>query len=363
MPPAPASPCAQKPAATQKPRTSVGPRMNSPSGRERLRAVDEPDTSASASIGTRTIAFSISSWKRSQSSSSSRPLKSGGMPSRPHGAGLPLVAAHHQAAGLAAEVDEQRRVAHRRQLERQVGRARDQVLVRHRDHRDDDAGERADLGGEHPAGVDDDLGLDAAPVGLDRLDPAALDLDPGHPRVRLDLGAAAPGALGEREGELARVDVAVGGEVGGAEDAVGRHRREEPLRLLRRDQLEREAERLRPAGLARELLHALLRGGEPQRADLVPAGLEPDLVAERPVQLDRAHHHLRQAQRAAQLADEAGGVERRAARQVGALDEHDVVPAELRQPVEDGAAADAAADHDDPGPVPHESARSKCWFA
>ena len=32
MPPAPASPCAQKPAATQKPRTSVGPRMNSPSG-------------------------------------------------------------------------------------------------------------------------------------------------------------------------------------------------------------------------------------------------------------------------------------------------------------------------------------------
>ena len=31
-PPAPASPCAQKPAAVQRPRTSVGPRMNSPSG-------------------------------------------------------------------------------------------------------------------------------------------------------------------------------------------------------------------------------------------------------------------------------------------------------------------------------------------
>ena len=31
-PPAPARPCAQKPAATQKPRTSLGPRMNSPSG-------------------------------------------------------------------------------------------------------------------------------------------------------------------------------------------------------------------------------------------------------------------------------------------------------------------------------------------
>jgi hypothetical protein len=40
-----------------------------------------------------------------------------------------------------------------------------------------------------------------------------------------------------------------------------------------------------------------------------------------------------------------------AAGQVGALDEHDVAPAELRQPVEDRAAADAAADHDDSGAV------------
>ena len=56
-------------------------------------------------------------------------------------------------------------------------------------------------------------------------------------------------------------------------------------------------------------------------------------------------------------------MERRAARQVGALEEHDVVPAELRQPVEDGAAADAAADDDDLGPVLHDSARSKWRFA
>jgi hypothetical protein len=235
--------------------------------------------------------------------------------------------------------------------------------VRHRDHRDRDAGQLPDLGREHPAGVDDHLGLDAPLVGLDRLDPAPLDLDAGYPRVGLDLGAAAPGALGERIGELARVDVAVGGEVGGAAHPFSGHRREEALSLLRGDQLERQAEGLGPAGLAGELLHALLGGGKPEGTDLVPSGLEPDLVAERPVELDGAHHHLGEAQGAAELADEAGGMERRAARQIGALDEHDVVPAELRQPIEDGAAADAAADDDDLGPVFHNSARSKWRFA
>ena len=43
MPPAPASPCAQKPAATQKPRTSVGPRMNSLSGVNASGPLIEPD--------------------------------------------------------------------------------------------------------------------------------------------------------------------------------------------------------------------------------------------------------------------------------------------------------------------------------
>ena len=173
--------------------------------------------------------------------------------------------------------------------------------------------------------------------------------DAGDARVGVDLGAAPPCALGERERELARIDVAVAREIGGPEHAVGRHRREERLRLGRRDELEREAERLRPAGLARDLLQPLGRRGEAQRADLTPARLEPDLRLERAVELDRVHHHPRQRQRAAQLADEPGGVERRAARQVGALDEHDVVPAEPREPVEDGAPADTAADDDGAG--------------
>ena len=46
-------------------------------------------------------------------------------------------------------------------------------------------------------------------------------------------------------------------------------------------------------------------------------------------------------------------MEGRAARELRPLDEDDVVPAESRQPVEDGAAADAASDHHRPRPVPH----------
>ena len=78
-----------------------------------------------------------------------------------------------------------------------------------------------------------------------------------------------------------------------------------------------------------------------------------DLVGERPVEVDRVHHHPRQAERAAQLAHEPGGVEGRAARQVGALDEEHVLPPEPRQPVEDGGPADTSADDHRSGPVAH----------
>ena len=57
-----------------------------------------------------------------------------------------------------------------------------------------------------------------------------------------------------------------------------------------------------PAGLAAQLLHALLARRQPDAAALDPAAG----LAELPVELDRVHHHLRQVHRAAQLADEPG---------------------------------------------------------
>ena len=78
---------AQKPAATQKPRTSVGPRMNSLSGVNASGPLIRRTDSISARPGTRWTAFSRSGSKRGQSSASSLPLKSAGMPSSDHGAG------------------------------------------------------------------------------------------------------------------------------------------------------------------------------------------------------------------------------------------------------------------------------------
>ena len=112
---------------------------------------------------------------------------------------------------------------------------------------------------------------------------------------------------------------------------------------LGRDQLERQPERLRPAGLAARLLPALGRARQPDAAALRPARVEL-AAAELPVELDRVHHHPRQRDRRAQLADEPGGVERRAARELVAVEQHDVAPAELGEVVGDRRPADAAAD-------------------
>ena len=81
-------PWAQNPAATQKPPTSLGPRMNSPSGVKASGPLMSVTISASASSGTRVVAASNNGAKRSQSGSSSLWLKSAGMPPIPHGAGF-----------------------------------------------------------------------------------------------------------------------------------------------------------------------------------------------------------------------------------------------------------------------------------
>ena len=170
----------------------------------------------------------------------------------------------------------------------------------------------------------------------------------GHRRARLELRAEPARRVGERERQLARVEVAVVGDERRRDDAVGRHRREELLRLLRRHDLHRQAERLRPRRLAPQLLVPRLRRREPEAAELVPAGIVAGQLLQLGVEPDRVLHHPRQRDRRAQLADEAGAVPGRAVRQLVLLDEERVRPALLREVVEDGAADHAAADHDRP---------------
>jgi hypothetical protein len=158
--------------------------------------------------------------------------------------------------------------------------------------------------------------------------------------VREDAAAAGACSLGERARQQRRVEVAVARQVGGAAHAVGAHQRKQLARLLGGDQLQRQAERLRPGHLAQDLLLALGRAREADAAALHPAAVE------RAVELDGVHHHARQRDTRTQLADEAGGVEGRAAGELVALEQHDIALAELGEVVGDRGAADAATDDD-----------------
>ena len=170
---------------------------------------------------------------------------------------------------------------------------------------------------------------------------AAFRLDAGHAGAREQARSALAGALGQGERQLRGVEVAVGRQPRRAQHALGRHQREQPLGLVGRDQLERQPERLRPARLAAQLLHALLARGQPDAAALDPAAV----LAQLAVELDRVHHHLRQRDRAAQLADQPGRVEGGPRRQLVALDQHHVVPAESGEVAGDRRPPDASA-HD-----------------
>ena len=201
-----------------------------------------------------------------------------------------------------------------------VERLGDQVLVPVRDDRQVDADETRDLRRVHAGGVDDDLALDAALVRLHRDDLAVARLDARHGRAHLELRAEPARRVRERERQLARIEVAVVGDERRGDDAVGAHRREELLRLLRRHDLHRQAERLRPRRLAAELLVPRLRRREPQPAELVPAGIVAGELLQLGVEPDRVLHHPRQRDRRPQLADEPGAVPRRAVRELVLLE-------------------------------------------
>ncbi len=93
-----------------------------------------------------------------------------------------------------------------------------------------------------------------------------------------------------------------------------------------------------PLGAGRELDAAALGPARP--ADRPPAAA---------VELDRVHVHPGQRRVGAQLPDQAGGVEGRAAGQLVTVEHHDVALAELGQVVGHARPADPAADHHDPG--------------
>ena len=210
-----------------------------------------------------------------------------------------------------------------------------------------------DLRREDAAGVDHDVSLEGAAIGAHAAHAAALDLDACHGLVDQDPGAPGPGAGSQGVGQVGGIEPAVGGQEHRAQDARWVHEREALLRLLRRQEFQGQTEGARPADLALQLLVPCRTRCQTQRADLVPRDIDARLGRQTPVELGAVHHHPGQGRGAAQLADETRRMERRAAGQARALEQHDVRPAELRKVVGHARAADAAADDDGLGVLDH----------
>ena len=218
IPPAPARPCAQNPAATNSPRTSVSPRQNSSSGVNASGPLMSLVTFTSSIAGTRRRALTTISSKRSQSSSSRRPLKSGGMRStrcsssdhgahgarsRPSPAPRPPRGSRRAGRGRASSAGAATSSRSRNGWVTTYSCAIGTIGTR-------TPASRPISAANMPARVDDDLRLDVAPLRRDTRHRAVRHGDPRHARVGEDAAAALPRALGQRVRQLRRVEVAVG---------------------------------------------------------------------------------------------------------------------------------------------------------
>ena len=258
-----------------------------------------------------------------------------------------LVAAHDQATHLLLEVDQPVRVAQSRQVARHpLDRLGHDVLVLDRNQRHVDAGQRCDLARPLPGAVDHHLAGDRALGGHDAAGPPALDRDAGDRAVLDDGGAAPARALGQREGDVGGIGLAVGRQEGGADHVGHLHQRPQLARLLGRQQFHLEAEAARRGGLALDLGPALLVARQAQAPVHLPARGLAGLFLKFVIEFDAVLEELRDIGIGPQLADQAGRVEGRAAGQLGALQEHHVAPAEPCQVIGGRAADDAAADDD-----------------
>ena len=261
-----------------------------------------------------------------------------------------LEASDEKAADLFADVDVTVVIAEHGQVRAD---ARDGpchcVEVLHGEDGHGDAVQRAQFARPHARTVHDDVAGDLAVARADAGDGAVTREDLSHRGLLHDARSARTGAGGERLRRVGRDHAAVvrnpdaafeivdAAEGPAATDLVAIH----DVRLDPRVAAERDG----PA----ELRHARRAPGDAEAAHLLPVRAHAGLGLEPRVQVGAVADEPRHRARAAQTADEPGGVPGRAARELLALEQDDVAPAELDEVIGDAAAGDAATDDDDAG--------------
>ena len=281
--------------------------------------------------------------------------------------GLPLVRTQEKALRLLAQVvrgvdlpEERQLAAERRDL---GNRLRHEVLVLHRDDREVQPRQLPDLARPRAGGVHDDLGADLPLIGDDPPLAAGGPRDARHPGAPADPGATVAGALDQGLRHARRVDVAVLRVPHRAQEPARVDERVEPADLLRPDHLEREADRPRLPAMAPVLVHPVRHRGEPEAPGPVEPDRLPRLRLEPLVEVRAREVDPREVQARVEVRRVAGGVPRRARRQLGPLDQHGVGPPRARQVIEHAGADDTAADDGDASDLGHGSASSDgCLF-
>src|SRR5205814_9049501 len=139
-----------------------------------------------------------------------------------------------------------------------------------------------------------------------------------------DRRAPHPRTLRERLREVGGIRLAVAGDPHGAGKVVRAQDRHAPPGFGWGDELEFDAEAPGARHLPLHRHESLRRARDVEATALLPAGGKPRLLLERCVEIDPVTAHSRRIARGARLADEAGRVPCRAARELALLEQHDV---------------------------------------
>src|SRR5207245_3225996 len=261
-----------------------------------------------------------------------------------------LEAADQEAAPLLADVDVAVRIAEDGQVRADARDGpRHRVEVLHGEDGHGDPAGRPQLARPHARAVHDDPARDLAAGRAHSGDCAVTREDLSHGRLLDRPRAALACAGGQRLRCVSRDDAPVVRDPDATFEVVEAAERPAAVDLIAIHDvgLDRRVtpERHGPA----ELRHARGAAGDAETAHLLPVRAHAGLGLEPRVQLGAVADEPRHGPRAAEAADEPGGVPGRAARELLALEQDDVAPAELDEGIGDAAAGAAATDDDDAG--------------